>query len=76
MKDIDDKMLSITNLAANIALIGKINGFKDEIPSKRRIKGVVNKIVKLIPQSLRLFSWQKPFWWWWFSKHVYWSTNA
>ena len=49
MKDIDDKMLSITNLAANIALIGKINGFKDEIPSKRRIKGVVNKIVKLIP---------------------------
>ena len=41
MKDIDDKMLGITNLAANIAFIVKINGFKDEIPSKRRIKVIV-----------------------------------
>ena len=41
MKDIDDRMLSITNLAANIALNGKINGFKDDIPSKRKIKGIV-----------------------------------
>ena len=33
MKDVDDKILSITNLATNAALNANINGIKDEIPS-------------------------------------------
>ena len=38
MKDVDHKILSTTNLASNVALNAKINGFEDEISSKRRIK--------------------------------------
>ena len=40
MKDVDHKILSTTNLASNVALNAKINGFEDEIPNKRRIKSV------------------------------------
>ena len=38
MEDVDHKILSTTNLASNVALNAKINGFEDEIPSKRTIK--------------------------------------
>ena len=33
MKNVDDKILSITNLATNAAPNANINGIKDEIPS-------------------------------------------
>ena len=38
MKDVDHKILSTTNLASNVALNAKINGFEDEILVKEESK--------------------------------------